>query len=125
MQSYSWPSSEGSIIESKLIDDGLVTHTVGSFARQYSSLIKYDYQVGLETFQSEKVSLFPLESSLSKKAMDRLLMKYPVGRSVKIYYDPIKPNEAVLEKGLNIRTPFALIAMLIFNGLILTMILRP
>lgn len=120
IKSYSWYEVEGVITDARMVNLGKVTTSLASTSvRQYTSLIKYDYKVLADTFEGKQVSLFPRGSSVSQKAINKDLNRYSVGSSVKVYYNPKQPNEAVLEKGLNIRALYAFIVIAIFNSIIL------
>jgi len=99
-QSQEWPSVRGKIIQSNLqsmlaprgnrrIPPRLVT--------VYTPDILYAYRVNAESFQSKQIFIrqrFPSSFGIS----DDLVEKYPTGKDVTVFYDPNKPEFAVLER---------------------------
>ncbi|MGL6159826.1 DUF3592 domain-containing protein [Microbulbifer sp.] len=57
--------------------------------------IKYQYVVDGYTYESGKVSYQAPGSIYSR----RMLRKYPEGKDVTVYYDPLNPRYSILEKG--------------------------
>lgn len=83
-----WPQTEGVILASALVAD---PHDAGS-----SFQLQYSYQVGGVSYTSERLTFNPTSDSVDAKAAR--LAAYPVGRQVTVYYDPARPERAVLER---------------------------
>ena len=84
----SWPGTAGKITESRLEREA---HDAGSTVR-----IAYTYAVGERSFQSSCVSFTPKSDHLPAK--EELVARYPVERSVTVYFDPSNPQRSVLER---------------------------
>jgi hypothetical protein len=81
----SWPSVEGEIITSELVEDN---------DGDTSLHIVYLYSVTGRSFTSDQFSFTVMSNSESAK-MSRL-SQYPVGRNVSVYYDPENPRTSVI-----------------------------
>lgn len=94
-QSKDWPVAKGSVIQSKIEKR---TETTGSgsnrrkVVRSYA-VVKYTYAVGNRDYQSSRIAF-----GQSKNAHE-IVVRYPKGKSIQVYYDPQKPDQAVLEPG--------------------------
>jgi Protein of unknown function (DUF3592) len=89
LKAASWPGIEGEITHSGLDFDP----TDGS----RSVHITYRFVLGNREFTSNQITYGLIENSLSAK--QNLVDTYPVGRIVRIYYDPGDPSCAVLIRG--------------------------
>ena len=97
--SENWPTTEGIIKSSEVIekrddDSGLI----------YSANILYSYTVKNQAMESNQVWFSAGYSSSSREEFQRTVIKYPVGKKVKVYYDPDDPVVAVLNPGAFIST---------------------
>jgi len=61
-------------------------------------------------------------TSVSKNAVEKLLAEYPSNSSVEVYYDPEHPNQALLQRGLNFKAFFTLIAISVFIAFVFLML---
>ena len=88
LKAASWPEVEGEI-----------THSGLDFDRsdgRWSVQITYRFALAHRVFTSDQVSYGLMENSLTAK--QQLIDTYPVGRRVRVYYDPDDPSRAVLER---------------------------
>ncbi|MGH8533949.1 MAG: DUF3592 domain-containing protein [Gammaproteobacteria bacterium] len=102
-----WPQTEGTIISSEM-DSKDIPRGVGALeekSRQYRADIAFRYQVDDETHMGDKVSVefAPWWTKDYYKAK-RILMRYPVGEDVIVYYDPNDPSNGVLDPGVSSTT---------------------
>ena len=88
-QSAAWPAVSGHVVASRVGTD----HDGDEAAH-----IKYRYQVGGQEHESDQVS-YKVGSAKSRTLAADLVARYPVGKSVDVYYDPADPARAVLERG--------------------------
>ena len=86
----SWPSTDGTIIRS---DKTLTRH---NFQKIEKVTIRYTYFVGCR-YESETVKVGGF-MHVRKRDENALLVRYPVGRTVQVYYDPYRPQVACLER---------------------------
>lgn len=60
--------------------------------------IVYGYEVGGHAYQANRIAFGGKTQSTSKRLVGGNLGRYKVGDKVKVYYNPEKPSEAVLER---------------------------
>lgn len=96
-QSQSWPSTAGTVSEVQVKEisredaDGFQTTS-------YQPQVTYSYQVGNQTYTSDRLSFGARVSYGNRNQASKVLEAYPVGMPLVIYYDPEKPAEAVVER---------------------------
>ena len=92
-----WQTAEGIIVTSS---KSIYTE---NFQKFENADITYEYEVKKKKYRSSTVQASgDMSGSPSKKGaseIDRLLAKYPAGRSVAVYYNPSIPRMACLEQG--------------------------
>lgn len=92
LETENWHSTEGTVIESRVI--------IGS--ARYSSVrsprIKYDYEVNGNMYRSKRVSYANVWTNINNDVYEFISL-YPVGSRVTVYYDPVKPSQSVLVPG--------------------------
>jgi len=98
--SRNWPSVDGTVIRSKVrVSESRGTDSSGKSTTtyDYEADIGYRYAVGDgAALQGDRLSF----GGLTNRAIaERTVKKYPVGATVKVYYDPGKPEQSVLEPG--------------------------
>lgn len=92
--SQSWPSVSGQVtsshVETDLNNDSLTTI--------FGAAIRYTYTFQGQEYTGECVSCAGVSTSDWNDAQ-RIVDRYPVGKSVRVFYNPAKPQESVLETG--------------------------
>jgi hypothetical protein len=97
-----WPSAAGKVVashaeirETRVIDsdreDGYRTEQ-----RNYANIV-YEYSVAGKTLCNNRVSIGEDRGNFQ---VSETIAKYPVGTVVTVYYNPLHPKEAVLERDL-------------------------
>jgi hypothetical protein len=87
-QSERWPQAEGYIKSS---------HAIAKEVRKvlrHVPMIEYNYLIRGKTYTSQRVSFDP-----DKLIATEVVARYPVNADVKVTYDPLDPNVAVLITG--------------------------
>ena len=84
--SQNWPSVEGVIVESRI--DGFDLDS-------QSPRVAYTYTVNGSEFRGTRISYSG--HGTSKAAMEALIAPYPIGRVVRVFFDPESPATSVLE----------------------------
>jgi hypothetical protein len=97
-----WPSAAGKVVvsqaevrETRVIDsdrEGGYRTEQRNFAR-----IIYEYSVAGKTLRNDRVSI---GEDLGNFQVAETIAKYPVGAVVSVFYNPLHPKEAVLERDL-------------------------
>lgn len=105
-----WPETSGRVID------------VGVRERQargtrYLPTIRYRYDVGGSVFVASRVRFGLQLLYRAPGAAGRALGALPPGREVRVYYNPKKPSEAVLGRGVTILTLVFLVAGILFVAL--------
>lgn len=100
ISSKDWKSTQGSVIESQVVDKG---HTSKSKGKNYKPVIMYSYTVDGETFTSDRI-LFGMASfsTIFKSGSQRSrewVSKYPEGSTVSVMFDPSEPSQSTLNTG--------------------------
>ena len=107
--SKNWPTVQGKIISSDIQIQRDIRQT------NYSPAILFEYFINGAKYFSNKLSFSGTSSRLI--SIQRALVKYPVGTEVLVYYNPQKPQIAVLEPSV---TFSAIIFLLV--GITLTIV---
>ncbi len=95
--STAWPSVEGVIEQSSVS----TTHRSGKDKKtMYAAEITYRYTVEALEYHCSTVAFGGNGSSSSSQAAYAVTKRYPVGQAVPVYYEPQKPENAVLEPGV-------------------------
>jgi len=100
--SLNWPNTNGEVVSSSIKK----SVSSGSSSRSATSLtfhadIEYEYIVENQNYKNHRISYGDYGSSDESLAKE-LKNRYPVGKTVTVYYKPDDPSESVLEpKGTN------------------------
>jgi hypothetical protein len=95
--SQSWPSAVGQVIEAE-VQHGTSTDSEGDRNDSYTPHIRYIYQINGADYSGDKISFGFVIGYGSESKARAILMKYPVGQQVTVFYDPADPGKAVLER---------------------------
>jgi hypothetical protein len=124
-QSAAWPTTEGKILDSKVVEhEETRTDDDGdeSTSTVYRPDIRYGYCVDGGNYTADTWKGRLRVSSGSPKYAERVVARYPVGRTVTVHYDPTDPGMGVLEPGNRDGATVPLIVGIIF-GLVGTLFL--
>jgi Protein of unknown function (DUF3592) len=107
-----WIAASGKVLESKILDHG-------SSLEPY---VKYSYVVRGQTYISERMApnKYVYDQPASMSSINRMIAPYAVGKTIKVYFDPNSPQDAVLKKSDSILTHIVLVVVsgiFIFVGL--------
>ncbi len=92
--SLSWPTADGTVVSSEL-----ATRTV-KLKKKYCPVVSYTYTVNGTERTSKNIWAMTGDYSSDREQQQAVLDNYPVGATVKVYYDPAQPDVAVLEPGV-------------------------
>ncbi|MFG0283001.1 MAG: DUF3592 domain-containing protein [Phycisphaerales bacterium JB039] len=99
LASDSWPTANGKIVASEIVpENGYGVPENGKFVAR----IVFSYDVGGVEYESNRLAIGRVAKARTHP--DAVVRKYPVGRFVKVAYDPAQPTSAALEPGLNLAT---------------------
>ncbi len=99
-----WPSTEGEITSS-----GSTPASGRSAERRHHLEIRYKYKVKEKELQGQ--GLFPskMERAYKKRKVEQVVKSYPVGKRVRVYYDPEEPENSSLNKSATSTTWLGLV----------------
>jgi hypothetical protein len=103
-----YPTVEGTIMSGVVGGSKLNNMEVGSDRDRgyvFTTLIKYTYFVNGKTYSSTKIKWHRVDSS-NYNAHSKTVKRYPIGKKVKVFYNPTKPQLAVLEPGVSLESFF-------------------
>jgi len=93
---------------------------------RWTADVRYDYSVGGRSFSGTTISfVFPQEEWGKKCFPQRVVDRYPVGKTVRVYYHPSNPKLAVLEPGISYVNFWWLVIAVGFLALGLLALLKP
>lgn len=98
----SWPTTEGTIYSSEVIHSS-----------RYVPKIVYTYDVDTNAYSSERIRLKDMAQYKKREDAQEVANKYPIDSKVKVYYNPAKFDEAILEPGIKGEHIFMLLIGLI------------
>lgn len=107
----SFPSVDGTIVESKIVEDRDADGTT------YTALLRYTYQVAGRDYTADRDRYYTV--SVGQRAAQRIVEAHPVGSKVTVYYNPADPSDALLRPGIAAGDSFMLLFMLPFNIIML------
>jgi hypothetical protein len=96
--SLGWPSTTGTILETKAIRDYHSGAEDDIHVVTYSPKLKYTYRIDGIDYSSDKIAFGYGKKFNTEMAALQSIQGYPQGGLVKVYYNPGNPNEAVLER---------------------------
>ena len=115
VESKEWPTTDGLIIKSEIEQQTFTAEENGKKTTEvkfYPKII-YKYQIGEQKYECAKISFFPPPGTANQ-----IVSRYSKGKTVQVYYNPDKFNQAVLVPGnasLNF-VPFLFASILISIG---------
>jgi len=94
MESKNWPSAGGRITISGVSEN----YDSDNNSVTYNAKVAYNYTVNGLSYTGSTVAFGDYSSSDPSHA-GSIVSRYPVGKSIKVYYDPDNPKTSVLEPG--------------------------
>lgn len=96
-QSLDWPVAKGSVIQSE-IRESLRTTGSGTNKRtvtEHIPEVTYTYNVDGQSYQSSRITF----GAVNKLNAGNTVARYPKDKPIEVFYNPQKPDQAVLEPG--------------------------
>lgn len=119
-QSLKWPSVVGKVVEARMLES-TSTDSDGDSSTTYRAHVKYEYEIAGAWYTNDKIGVGMVVSTSGTKKAQETLARYPVGSTVKVYYDPNNPADSVLEQKAS--SNLTLILGIIFLAVGLCMVL--
>jgi hypothetical protein len=106
LQTRSWPSVEGTIFRSWVLQRGAnvgrdSASTRASRARYFAE-VEYDYIVSGKEIRGSRIAVGKVHS-MTRSAVEAQVAKWPANAKVRVYYNPSDPSACVLIAGPNWR----------------------
>jgi hypothetical protein len=95
--SQSWPAVEGVITLSQV--DSYLSESDSGTTTMYHPQVSYNFSVNDQDYHGDVINMDDISTS-DIRAAEKIIARYPKGKVVLIYYDPGRPEKAVLEPGL-------------------------
>jgi hypothetical protein len=94
--SRGWSSTPGRIITSELATRSTAASR-GNFSAYYPKVV-YEYQVGGQTYQGDRIMFGQFPAHSSPDLARRKLAQYQLHSTGQVFYNPANPSDAVLEQ---------------------------
>jgi hypothetical protein len=105
VRSSSWPAVPGKIIHShtKKVKGGgsSIGQSNAPKLTSYRPLIIYSYEVSGLKLEGRRIQFGSEPHTQARSKVEESVSEYPAGSTVTVYYDPAKPAESVLKRGVN------------------------
>lgn len=92
----SWPTAPGKILSSQAYEERK-REKDGSTTTQYRRSVEYEFVVGETTHRGKRIDLAGESTYSIKSSCERDLAAYPAGATVPVHYDPVRPDDCVLD----------------------------
>jgi hypothetical protein len=112
-----WQEGEASVVSAEV--ERIVRRDEDSRTVTFLPRVAYTYAVEGQDYQGDQIGFGKLEFSASRKAK-AIMGNYTEGEKVSVFYNPLDPHEAVLERTI-FRASSYLISALIFILIMLVM----
>lgn len=92
-----WPRVEGQVTSARVV--ALERETPEGMVRAYTPVIHYAYSIRGVAYESQQRNVSP-DNTATFQAPEKaqaVVDKYPSGSSVRVFYNPANPKQAVLE----------------------------
>jgi hypothetical protein len=114
MRSSNWREADGKIMSVDVKEH--VSNTKGAPRRYYTVAVACQYAVGGKTYETSRLSYGGQRSHGRRDAAEEEAKNYQPGSRITVYYDPDKPDDAVLKTGTSIGLWFGLCFGIIVLG---------
>ena len=92
--SLRWPATTGTVLKSDVQSDNTASDT----SIIYYPVVEYAYKVNGQSYQGSRIRFGPVTGRSAPGPSQETVAKYPAGAHVAVYFDPDRPDEAVLER---------------------------
>jgi hypothetical protein len=92
-----WPATAGRIVASAV--EPVAPPPASRQPPSFVVAVRYEYTVGGRRYEAGRIAFGPPTPYAHGEAAERVRERYPVGGAVTVYYDPQRPDDAVLERG--------------------------
>ena len=93
----SWPTTRGRIVEGSIHETSIYLPKGGRAATYHANLV-YEYAVAGRAYRSNHFNVDGPQAYSFRRRAEAHLRQWPPGSEVTVYYDPAKPEQAVLSR---------------------------
>jgi len=97
-KALTWPVISGTVVATDIKKHSYSSGRGGQRRVHYEPIVNYTYAVGGQNYNGKRLTYGAIE--VSEEAASEKLGQFPQGGPVEVHYNPRKPQEAVLELGL-------------------------
>jgi hypothetical protein len=94
--SQRWPSTTGRILTAQVTSHRSLNSS-GTYTTIYKPQMQYEYTAEGQRYQSSQLSYSMVDGMSAESWAEGIVDRYQPGSSVEVYYNPAKPDDAVLE----------------------------
>ena len=98
-ESRNWPHTNGPVVYSEV-----ERHSGRKRGSSYSPSIKYQYSIQEQQYEGDMIAFGMKNVSAGQGFAERFVKKYPQGKDIQVFYNPLEISESVLEPGLSKRS---------------------
>jgi hypothetical protein len=100
IRSEHWPTTNGVVVSAEIKSHtNLHTHNAGGSSTSYTPVITCVFHLADLTYTNNRLAFGQLSSSAANA--QEVINRYPVGKTVPVFYSPGNPAESVLEPGIH------------------------
>lgn len=92
-----WPTTTGVVVAS--VVQAYQPRAEQRGATTYTPLVTYTYCVGEQEFTAHRLDFLPPRSYPTAASAQAIVDRYPVGSKVTVFYNPLGPQQAALDRG--------------------------
>ena len=111
--SRQWPAVAGEVSLSRVVYMEVPSGRFGTTIA-YSAEVAYQYTVADRHYTGTNIT-FNDQSNSDLSLFKEIVRRYPTGKTVKVYYNPGNPGEAVLENGFTSNLQLSLVFGVLFS----------
>jgi hypothetical protein len=103
-ESLLWPETSGTVVHSAVSAEVSVfdnDEIQNQRQQMYSADIRYTYLIDGVEYTTKRISFAGKSSYSKQQRAEEIIAKYPQGASVRVFYNPEKNQESVLERTAN------------------------
>jgi uncharacterized membrane protein len=94
--SKSWPATAGTVLSAS-VELRRSRSGRSGYSMSHYPVVVYDYEVRGQRYQSSRIGFSEIGTGWAGPAQQKIA-RYPAGGTVQVYYNPLNPADAVLER---------------------------
>ncbi len=124
--SRNWPSVRGTVVVNRVRAEVHPREQGGPPLTRYYPEVEYEYTVAGRSYRSKRIRFggLPFVYSTDRAEIEAwFTAHYPEGSEVEVYYNPLRPEEAVLEPGSSPAATLLLVVgtIMLLGGILLAL----